>query len=145
LNAEVFADASAVVKLYADEAGAQRVRAAERLVISQVTRVEVPAALWKKHRMTELSATSVGTLLAELEADLFGTVDEPPRLLAVTASAAVLENAARLAGVHGLRAYDAVQLASGLAARQAVENLAFLAFDELLCRAAIAEGFELLG
>ncbi len=137
----VFADASAVVKLYADERGADRVRAISRLVISQLSRVEVPSALWKKHRMGDLSAGAVATLLAEFEADLFGTEEEPPRLIAVASTAEILDEAARLVGVYGLRAYDAVQLASAAAARRVCDApLNFLAFDDALCTAALAEG-----
>ena len=42
-----FADSSALVKLYADEAGSSEVRGFERFVVAQIARVEVPAALWK--------------------------------------------------------------------------------------------------
>jgi hypothetical protein len=49
----VFADPSAIVKLYADEVGAEAVRAAAPTIISQLARVEVPTALWRKHRMGE--------------------------------------------------------------------------------------------
>ena len=42
-----FADSSALVKLYADELGADMVRALSPLIISQLARVEVPAALIK--------------------------------------------------------------------------------------------------
>lgn len=52
----VFADSSALVKLYADELGVDVVRAVPSLIISQLARVEVPAALWRKHRLGELSA-----------------------------------------------------------------------------------------
>lgn len=144
MTSVVFADSSAVVKLYADEAGAERIRAIPRLIVSQLARVEVPAALWKKHRVGQISASSAGYLLADFEADYFGTPDEPPRLIAVHVTAAILEEAARLVGIHGLRAYDAVQLATSLAARAAALDLVFLAFDEPLCGAAIAERFELV-
>lgn len=47
----VFADSSAVVKLYADGAGADEVRALTfPLYVSALARAEVPAVLWKKHR-----------------------------------------------------------------------------------------------
>lgn len=60
----------------------------------------------------------------------------------MTATGAVLEAAARLCAVHGLRAYDAVQLASALAVRDAVpECRTFAAFDRQLRAAAAAEGF----
>jgi predicted nucleic acid-binding protein len=52
---------------------------------------------------------------------------------------------ARLCAVHALRAYDAVQLACALAARDAVpECQTFAAFDRQLRAAAAAEGFALV-
>jgi hypothetical protein len=51
----VFADSSALVKLYADEPGHEQVRNPGLLLVSQLARVEVPAAIWRKHRMGELS------------------------------------------------------------------------------------------
>ncbi len=44
----VFADSSALVKLYADESDHELVRRIDVLIVSQVARVEVPAALWRK-------------------------------------------------------------------------------------------------
>lgn len=53
----------------------------------------------------------------------------------------VAEQAATLATRHGLRAYEAVQLASALEARGA-QPLAFACFDDELARAARAEGLD---
>lgn len=139
-----FADSSAVVKLYADEPGADLVRDLSLLVVSQLARVEVPAALWRKHRMGELSAADAAVLVAAFEADYLGTVDERPRFVVAAVTAEVLEDAARLVGVHGLRAYDGVQLAGALATRRAVpEDVSFVGFDTALCDAAALEGLNL--
>lgn len=140
----VFADSSALVKLYADEARHEEVRSLAPLVISQVARVEVPAAVWRKHRRNELSAQDGAVLVAAFEADYSGTEEDPPRFAVVAATAAVLDDAARLTGVHGLRAYDAIQLAAARAARNADDGCAdFAAFDGALRDAAAAEGFAL--
>lgn len=139
----VFADSSALVKLYADEPAADVVRSLPTLVVSQLARVEVPAALWRKHRLGELSASDTGVLVAAFEADYFGTEEEPARFFVVAATPQVLDRASRLVGVHGLRAYDAVQLASATAVNAAVpEGVAFAAFDKALRTAAVAEGLE---
>jgi len=141
----VFADSSALVKLYADEVGAELVRALSPLIISQIARVEVPAALWRKHRMGELSAADTTVLISAFEADYFGTVEDPERFLTIGTSAYILDSAAQLAGVHGLRAYDSVQLASACSAlREVPEGICFAAFDQTLCTAAAREGLELL-
>lgn len=141
MSAGVFADSSALVKLYADERDCADVRTLSHLVISQLARVEVPAALWRKHRMGELAATDAGVLVAAFEADYFGDIDEPPRFTVVAVTGAVVNAAARLVGVHGLRAYDGMQLASALSVADAVpEGVDFLAYDDALTAAAAAEG-----
>jgi predicted nucleic acid-binding protein len=140
-----FADSSALVKLYADEVGAETVRGLSPLIISQLARVEVPAALWRKHRLSELSMADVTLLIAAFEADYFGTDEEPARFLVIAATASILDDAAQLAGVHGLRAYDSVQLASARSSlREVPEGLCFAAFDQALLAAAAREGLQLL-
>jgi uncharacterized protein len=140
----VFADSSAVVKLYADEAGADEIRALESVVVAQIIRVEVPAALWRKQRTGELSAADAQLLVADFEADYFGVDGQVPRFGAVRAADDLLDDAARLVAVHGLRAYDGVQLSCALAARAALGDLTAMAvFDEQLRAAAASEGFVL--
>jgi predicted nucleic acid-binding protein len=140
-----FADSSALVKLYADESGAELVRKLSPLIVSQLARVEVPAALWRKHRMDELSMADVTLLIAAFEADYFGTEEEPARFLVIAATTSILDDAAQLAGIHGLRAYDAVQLASACSSlREVPEGVLFAAFDQALLAAAAREGFQLL-
>jgi predicted nucleic acid-binding protein len=129
----VFADSSAVVKLYADEQDHQLVRGLDGLVVSALARVEVPSAIWRKHRMGKLTSADAAVLVAAFEADYHGSADDQPHFAVVAASANVLETAARLAAVHGLRAYDAVQLASAKAAAQAVPDChTMTAFDGTL-------------
>ena len=140
-----FADSSALVKLYADETGHEQVRGLASMAVAQLARVEVPAALWQKQRMGELSAGDARLLTADFEADYFGTDSEPPRFAAVAVTGSVLDEAARLCASHGLRAYDAVQLATALAVRRVDESCTeFAAFDRSLRTAAATEGFELV-
>lgn len=139
----VFADSSALVKLYADEPGHEWVGGLSTLVVSQLARVEVPSAIWRKQRLGELDPGAARLLTSAFEADWAGTEEEPPRFSVVALTVAVLEGAARLCAVHGLRAYDAVQLACALAARDAVpECRVFAAFDRQLRAAAAAEAFD---
>ena len=42
-----FADSSALVTLYADEPGYERVRASSHLVVAQLAHVEVPSPIWR--------------------------------------------------------------------------------------------------
>ena len=137
----VFADLSALVKLYADEADADLVRAVPVFVVSAIARVEVPAALWRKSRTRDLSAEDAAILVSAFTADWHGPSS---RFVAVALRPEVLELAASSAAVHGLRAYDAVQLACALGARAADPEVeVFQCFDGELRDAASREGFVL--
>ena len=115
------------------------------IAISAIARVEVPAALWRKARIGELSDADAALLTQQFEADLFGTGDEEPRFAVVALTPAVLDAATSALPAHGLRAYDAVQLASALTARDAdPECSAFACFDSGLREAVAAAGFELV-
>lgn len=141
-----FADSSALVKLYADEAGRTEVLTAERLtmLVSDLVRVEVPAALWKKHRTGEITAEDAGVLTAQFRADLHGTRSSAPRWPTLAVTGRILDHAALLVAAYGLRAYDAVQLATAVTARAIDPGLdLFVCFDKGLNKAAEAEGFRL--
>lgn len=137
----VFADSSALVKLYSDEADAELVRSQQVLVVSAIARVEVPAALWRKSRDGALSPQD-----AQVLADAFAVDwDAGSRLLAIAVLPQLLERAAGLCAVHGLRAYDAVQLGCALAARAVDPQVGtFLGFDRRLQQAAAREGMRTL-
>jgi len=133
------------VKLYADEAGARVVRAQAVLVVSALARVEVAAALWAKRRRGELRENEAALLVADFEADWFGTADAPARFVVIGLPASVLDAAAGLAATRGLRAYDAIQLASACAAREADGGCSsFVCADRRLRASAATEGFDVL-
>jgi predicted nucleic acid-binding protein len=138
----VFSDSSALVKLYADETDAEVVRRVPVHVVSAVARVEVPAALWRKSRTGDLSVEDASVLVAAFVADWH---DAAGPFVPVGLRTRVLEQAASSAATHGLRAYDAVQLACALAARAAGAQVdGFLCFDGDLRAAAGREGFVLV-
>lgn len=113
--------------------------------MSVLSRVEVVAALWRKHRTGDLDRTSVRVLTRALEADWSGADLARWPLVVVRVTDAVLSEAAALVAMHGLRAYDAVQLATASTTRRvdpACDTVA--CFDRQLRRAAAAEGFDLL-
>lgn len=140
-----FLDSSAIVKLYADEADHDVVRSLETpSIVSALARVEVPSALWRKNRIGELDDADTSLLVAAFETDWNRPIDER-RFVAVGVSSARLSAAARLTGVHGLRAYDAVQLATAIAARREIPMCtSFSCFDRGLNRAAATEKFTIL-
>lgn len=140
-----FADSSALVKLYVPEEGSESVRGLVDLVVSQICRVEVPSAFWRKQRLGEIGVEHAATLAAAFEVDLWGSGEEPERFVVVRIDGRVLDRAARLCAQHGLRAYDAVQLASALLVRAVDPGCsAVAAFDVALRAAAGAEGFDLV-
>jgi predicted nucleic acid-binding protein len=138
-----FADSSALVKLYADEDRSDDVRdLAGPLYVSALARVEVAAALWRKHRMGELSRKAAQTLAIEFAVDFHGVESERSRFLPVAAVSPVLDLAADLTDRYGLRAYDAIQLASAVAVRRIDDSCqVFACFDKGLSAAAGGEGF----
>ena len=134
------------MKLYADEEHHAEVRAladSSGFVVSLLARVEVAAAIWRKVRMGDLRAGSAAVRVAAFEADFFGAESFPSRFAVVGLGTAVLDDAARMVGTHGLRAYDAMQLAAARAAAADPDLRTFAAFDHTLSRAAAVEGFTL--
>jgi predicted nucleic acid-binding protein len=132
-----FCDSSALVKRYADEPGSEQIRALDAIAASQLAVVEVPAALWRKHRTGVLRAESARALGARFRADCQGA---QPAVSIAGVTTAILDAAALLVARHPLRAYDAVQLASAIAAARTNPGLRFACFDTTLSAAAAAEG-----
>lgn len=127
------------------EAHSETVRALDEIYVSALARVEVPAALWGKHRAGRLSAGAAERLVRVLQARLAGASWGDPEFASVIPTVALLDRAARLAGTHALRGFDAVQLASALEARAADPGCdSFAGFDETLNAAAAAHGFALV-
>lgn len=133
----VYFDASALVKRYVDEPGADRVRALfsrEPVVATAIiTRAEVAAALAKARRMRRLNSQGADSALQSFEKDW-----EDIARIQLTES--IVEQAVQLAWKHGLRGYDSVQLASALFWRSQLDNASLLAtFDRELWEAAKSE------
>lgn len=120
-------------------------RALDSLIVAVLARVEVPAALWRKHRAGALDREEAEALVSEFTLDFRGTESEPPRFHAVRLTSSVLDAAAGHVAVHGLRAYEAVQLACAVAAHAADPQCAgFACFDADLRAAAAASGLDLV-
>ena len=134
-------DSSAIVKLYANELHHEAVRnLVEVPICTSLARVEVTAAFFGKARSGEMT-----TNVAEVLRDVFLADWEEGRFLHVAPNELIETEAAQLAAVHMVRGFDAVHLATALAARRAVPELAlFVCFDKRLSQAAAGEGFELL-
>ena len=102
-------DSSAFVKLLIPEEGSDEARrlfaGATQVFSSRLLVPEASAALARARRMGRLAARASGSAQAASRA-LLGAVSP------LEVVPAVAETAARLAEAHGLRAYDAVHLAS---------------------------------
>jgi predicted nucleic acid-binding protein len=137
----LFFDSSALAKRYLTEIGGAWVvaqtdpAAGNTIVVAEITRVEVAAALAARHRasgaITRAERDRLFRLLAQHVAAEYRSVP---------ISVAVADRAMQLTQAHRLRGYDAVQLAAALAAAAALPGLAFIAADDDLLDAARAEG-----
>ena len=143
--AAYFLDASALVKRYVTETGTAWVTelldpaARNRLYIARITGAEVTAALTRRERGGHLSAAEAAAAIALFQHDYVN------RLRQVEITATLISNAMTAARTHGLRGYDAVQLAAALYAnnRRVARKLASLVFvtaDTSLLAAGAAEG-----
>jgi predicted nucleic acid-binding protein len=108
--------------------------------VSGLARVEVTAAIWRKHRAGLLSSDAAGDLARAIDADWLSA-----RFAIVHVTEAILTDAARLVARHPLRTLDAVQLSSALATRAADPDVTdFVCFDVALGTVARLEGLTVI-
>ncbi len=143
--AAYFLDSSVLVKRYVTETGTPWVTglldpaARNRLYIARITGAEVTAALSRRERGGHLSPADASTAIASFRHDYAN------RLRPVEITATLVEDAMTATRTHGLRGYDAVQLAAALfaARRRTARRLAPLIFvtaDGSLLAAGASEG-----
>jgi len=136
----VYVDASALVKRYVAEAGSKDVMAltdtASAVATALVSRAEVAAAFARAVRVGVLD--DEGGRRAQRRFSR-----EWADLVRVPITEALVAWAETLAWRHGLRGYDAVQLAAALTWRESIgQDVVLAAFDRQLWEAAPAEGLE---
>ena len=149
--ASFYFDSSALVKYYIIESGTEWVRIlidgrldegwANSISTSALTWAEVISAFTKRHRMGDIPTHLYRALTARFlqEARL--------RYGRLKVNDVVIETAVELIQRHPLRAYDAVQLATALLLNRRLladklPPLTFVSADNVLCRAARAEGLS---
>jgi predicted nucleic acid-binding protein len=135
-----YLDASALVKRYVVERGSRETIAltadAEITATSIVSRAEVAAALGKAVRIGLVTENVARTAQRSFASDW-------PDLARVPVTEALVERAEALAWEHGLRGYDAVQLASALTWRESVgQEIVVATFARQLWEAAIRTGLK---
>ncbi len=141
-------DTSALVKYYVFEPGTTWVKSLldarsdgeweNTIFTSLLSVVEVSAAFAKRQRAGDISKLYAAILARFLK-------DGRERCVFSRVNNAVIELASDLTGVHPLRAYDAVQLATALLinrffAKRGLSPITFVSADGSLCKAASDEG-----
>jgi hypothetical protein len=136
----LYLDTSALVKLLVQEAHSSEVKAAARLAgtcgTSRIAYVETLAALARRER------EGLAPHLAQEIRASFETMWES--LMLVEVNRPITVRAAVLARTHGLRAYNAVHLASAQEIHETIPDTVFACFDERLNKAAMAQGMRVL-
>nr|BAL54295.1 hypothetical conserved protein [uncultured prokaryote] len=143
-----YLDSSALVKRYLQETGTGRItaltspRSGQEIFIALVTGAEVVAAVVRQARAGRLS-TGDATAIVRAFRNHFEA-----QYRVVLTVPAIVQQAMELAERHGLRGYDAIQLASALAVQQELtlygaEPLVFVCADDELNKAAQAEGLQI--
>jgi uncharacterized protein len=138
--AAYFLDTSALVKRYAKETGTAWVQsltaptAGHSLSIVRIALVETVAAITRQERGGSMSAQAAATALTDFRLDF------ARQYFVLDVSAELIDYAAMIARAHGLRGYDAVQLAAALQIRTHAPSLTMLYADQDLNAAATAEG-----
>lgn len=137
-------DSSAIVKRYITEPGTSwviataEVNAGNEILVSLLTRAEVPAAIFKRQREGSITAPDAALVVTDFTND-FSAQYQP-----IDVTVRLVERAASLAEIYGLRGYDAVQLATAIEASEirnslGLPKLIFVSADESLNKSALSE------
>jgi predicted nucleic acid-binding protein len=135
-----FLDTSALVKRYVSETGTAWVQALTAPTagnvhcIARITRPETVAAITRRERGGHIAPANAATALTDFDYDF------AQQYLIVSMSDALIDHAAVLARTHGLRGYDAVQLAAALEVWTQIPTTVLISSDGDLNAAALAEG-----
>lgn len=141
-----FLDSSALVKFYVEESGTVWMRSLtdsieNLLYVVNLARVEVISGLTRRLNRGDITASEFDRSLEEAQGDF------ADQYRVVELTNALIDDAVTLAKNHGLRAYDAVQLATALEVRKALDQLdpvdfALVSADLELNAAAGLEGLQ---
>jgi len=141
-----FFDTSALVKFYVEESGALWVRSftdveSNIIHVSSLAEVETVSALTRRLNRRDINQVEFDQACDDLQQD-FAT---QYRIVALTE--AIIRSAATRARIHGLRAYDPVQLAavletSRIASKVEATEVILVSADTELNAAAAAEGLQ---
>lgn len=142
--ASIFLDTSALVKLYVREVGTDEMMdlasdpGTDALILLSLSRVELRSAVRRRERLGEIASEGAARILSSFASAC------SDRFLVQPTTEIILEESLALIDRHGLRAYDAVQLAGYLAfvkSSPSGDSL-FVSSDENLLEAARGEGID---
>ncbi len=146
MNPWYFLDSSAVIKRYVSETGSAWINAllqpaaGHQVTVAAVTGVEVIAAITRRERGGTLPAADAAQIRSQCRTDLAS------QYLVAQLTPSILARAMDLAELHGLRGYDALQLAAavevGLEAATVGLTVTLVSADAELNAAAAAEGLD---
>lgn len=111
---QYFFDTSAVVKLYHQEAGSDRIlplyKGGEAIVISELSKVEFVSTVHKKLRTGEITAATLDAVISRFFADCTG------RFVVIHVASFIVDAALDIMNIHGranhLYSLDALQIAT---------------------------------
>jgi uncharacterized protein len=137
-----YLDTSALVRLYVREDGTERLlRLASRannhrFALLSLTRVEMHSAIRRREREGDIDGPGADRLLSQFEQHL------ESRFIKQVLNDSLIDLATSFVNRHGLRAYDAVQLAGCLMLKEnsASDEPNFVCSDQRLLQAAESEG-----
>ncbi len=136
----LYADTSALIKRYIREPGSEQVvETFDRFAMigtSALTQAEMASAMAKAARLGWVSEPEITLAWQDF-------LSHWASYARVPASTMVVERAAAIAWRHGLRAYDAIQLASALGWKEMTgDEVLFACYDHNLLKAARQEGLQ---
>ncbi len=141
--ARYYLDTSALVKLYVQETGTDRMvqliaaGVHHQLALLASTKTEFHSAFRRRERQGDLDSSVAAEILDEFDQHLLAG------FLRQGVSDIVIDLASLLLGRHALRAFDALQLAGYLVLRSGAEpDFVFVCSDRPLLKAASEEGLE---
>ena len=145
--AAFFFDSSALAKNYIAETGTAWVQSiialpVNRIFVARITLVELVSAITRRTRSGNLTSSAATQALADVRTDFKDLYE----IIAINRR--LIRHAEQAAEKHGLRAYDAVQLAAAQQVNQAyisrgLPSVPFICADNQLNIAATVEGLSI--
>lgn len=137
----LYADTSALIKRYIHESGSEEVTALfngfQIIGTAMLTQVEMASAMSKAVCLGWVEGAEIAQTWREF-------ISHWPSFTHLPASGAILDGAVSLIWRHGLRAYDAIHLASAMIWKDLImDEVIFACYDPQLAKAAREEGLRI--